>query len=163
MSSCVLAPGNLSSESHDITHADELWFNQIILNKNASKHPNITPAKTSRMWWRYMSNRETATLVAQANIGGHMMYGIGSSNVKNMSTRNARDACPDGKLLVERDTIWLLRKTCLNISWNYLNLSGPIENKSSLIVGRRRRVAALMLATNTISNIRPMSKFICVW
>lgn len=45
---------------------------------------------------------------------------------------------------------------------NYLNLSGPIEKKSSLIVGRRRRVAALMLATKTMSSIRPMSKFICV-
>lgn len=46
-----------------------------------------------------------ATLVAQANIGGHMMYGIGSNNVKNINTKNALDACPDGKLFEIKDFV----------------------------------------------------------
>lgn len=39
-----------------------------------------------------------------------------------------------------------------------LNLSGPIEKTSSLTVGRRLRVAALITATNIISKIKPMNE-----
>ncbi len=45
-------------------------------------------------------------------------------------------------------------KRCVNVKC-YLNLSGPIENKSSLTVGRRLRVAAFIIATKNISRIKP--------
>lgn len=42
----------------------------------------------------------------------------------------------------------------------YLNLSGPRENISSLTVGRRLRVAALIIATNVISNSKPVNEIV---
>lgn len=106
--------------------------------KNDSRMPNVIPAKTSKMWWRYSSNRDKLTLTAHANNGGQNKYGSGSSAVKKSKMKNAREAWPDGKA----------------------NLSGPMVIKLSSIVGRLRRVAALILATKITSNIRPINKFI---
>lgn len=44
---------------------------------------------------------------------------------------------------------------------DYLNLSGPIAINVSSIIGRLLRVAAFIHATITISNKRPINKFIC--
>lgn len=60
--------------------------------------PSVAPAKTSKMWWRYNSKRDTLTLIAHANSGGQNNTDTGSKAVQNISIKKARDAWPDGKL-----------------------------------------------------------------
>lgn len=74
--------------------------NHNTLSKKASKIPNITPANTSRMWWRYSNKRDKLTLIAHAHNGGQNSNGNGASVVKNNKTKNARDAWPLGKLII---------------------------------------------------------------
>uniref|UniRef100_A0A182V1X6 Uncharacterized protein n=1 Tax=Anopheles merus TaxID=30066 RepID=A0A182V1X6_ANOME len=73
--------------------------------------------------------------------GGQNTTVTGSSTIKKVVINTPRETCPDGKL----------------------NLSGPKHSGSSFIAGRRRRVAALITATITMSVSRPMNRFTCIW
>lgn len=92
-------PGNRSSDNQFINMKAVSFSNHKSPKSIASKKPNKTPAETSRMWCLYRSNRDKATLVDQAKIGGQKKYETGSSIVKKNNRREALDAWPDGKLL----------------------------------------------------------------
>lgn len=84
-----------------------------------------------------MSKRDSAVAEAQATKGPQKMKWTGERTVKKVATKNALDACPEGKL----------------------NLSGPTQNGSSVATGLLRLVAAFRQATMITSMIRPSRMF----